>query len=38
MVLISKHDKKVWDKYILNFEKTVVHTKKNITVKMKITN
>ena len=32
MVLISKHDKKVWDKYILNFEKTVVHTKKNITV------
>ena len=32
MVLISKHDKKVWDKYILNFEKTVIHTKKNNTV------
>ena len=30
MVLISKHDKKVWDKYILNFEKTVIHTNENI--------
>jgi DNA-nicking Smr family endonuclease len=29
MVLISKHDKKVWEKYILNFEKTVVYTKEN---------
>ena len=32
MVLISKHDKKVWDKYILNFEKTVIYTKENNTV------
>lgn len=27
MVLISKHDKKVWDKYILDFEKTAIYTK-----------
>ena len=32
MVLISKHDKKVWDKYILNFEKTVIHTNENTTI------
>ena len=32
MVLISKHDKKVWDKYILNFEKTVIYTNENTTI------
>ena len=35
MVLISKHDKKVWDKYVLNFDKTVINTKENTTVNPK---
>ena len=29
MVFISKHDKKIWDKYISNFEKTVLISNKN---------
>ena len=35
MVLISKHDKKVWDKYVLNFDKTVINTKENTAVNPK---
>lgn len=34
MVLISKHDKKIWDKYISNFEKRILITnKKNLNTK-----